>query len=1137
MSGPGYGGNSLLAVDSTGKLYVTGVTLSSNFPVTASTAVSTTGSSNNAYGGFLFKLSADGSTMLYSTYLPYAIPHSVAVDSAGRAYVVGYEVGSNDSFPLSANAYQSKFNAGDIQEAVVMKVDTLALSGSSALLYSTRFGSNTGAYAVTANNSGIAYVAGATLNYAYPGYAGTVPTRKAFQNFPGSASDAFIATFDTTQSSGDATLLTSSYLGGNGNEDAVGIALDSQGNIYLAGYSLSTNFPTTGGVFEQFGYGANINHIYAAKIDPTGQTKLAATYVDGNASDTLTGFALDASGNVYLAGTTQSANFPVLYGSAFPSGCGGSEPFALALNSTLSNLVFATSLAQGNCASGINSLPGPVIAVDNAGGAYVAGDANAGFTTTPGAYQANNNGSLDAFVTKLALSSSGNASTLTLALSSISPGAGGSQDAVLTTITGTGLTTGTPFTLSYSSTQPGGGAPVPGLTSATGSVQSVSSDGTSASVIFNLNGLQLGVYDLQAKDANQNAVTLMTAFTVVADTLSIVPAHGGNCGPVTATLWGGLFEPGASVTLSSAGTRIGGSNVTVSPDHGSLSTTFDLTGQPLGTYDVTVANSDGASKHLPAGFTIEAGMPLTLNIQYVGPPFFGEGKHEEIAVQVVNQGDVDSQPLTVTVTITNLVTLTPSIPYTVTPQGASNVYTMQPGILAAGGTLQIPIDEYVGNNITPHTPAPIQLHVQEAYPPANTSSPCSSLDPGPSGGGSGGPIDIRTPQDPNNKVGLLGAGNAQYIAPNTIPYIVYFENDANAGAPAQDVVVTDTIDPTVFDINSISFASMAFATQFYPLPAGNSDFTQTVDLRPNQPFEVVLSAHLDRSVNTITWTFHTIDPNTGQSPNDPSLGFLPPNQTSPQGQGYVTFNINPLPGQPTGTTLSNQATVVFNTNSPIYTPTWTNTLDVDPPTSSVQALPPAEPSSFTVQWSGSDNGSGIRSYNIYVSINGGAYQVWQANTAAASATYTATTSGTYAFYSIATDQVGNVEAPKTRADTTTTVTVQPACAADVSSQITVTRGGYRYNHATSSFVETVTLKNNGAALTNVSLVLDHLSSSATLSNEGGTTQCDAPTGSPWITAAGTLGAGQTATVNLNFRDPSMAGVQYSTRVLAGSGQQ
>jgi hypothetical protein len=112
----------------------------------------------------------------------------------------------------------------------------------------------------------------------------------------------------------------------------------------------------------------------------------------------------------------------------------------------------------------------------------------------------------------------------------------------------------------------------------------------------------------------------------------------------------------------------------------------------------------------------------------------------------------------------------------------------------------------------------------------------------------------------------------------------------------------------------------------------------------------------------------------------------------------------------------------------------------------------------------------------------------------------------------------------------------PLCASDLSSQVTITRGGFRFNHATNSFVQTISLTNNGQPLSGISLVLDNLVN-ATLSNAGGTTQCDAPLGSPWISVPGALGTGQSASITLTFSDPTMSGIQYSTRVLAGNGQQ
>jgi hypothetical protein len=119
------------------------------------------------------------------------------------------------------------------------------------------------------------------------------------------------------------------------------------------------------------------------------------------------------------------------------------------------------------------------------------------------------------------------------------------------------------------------------------------------------------------------------------------------------------------------------------------------------------------------------------------------------------------------------------------------------------------------------------------------------------------------------------------------------------------------------------------------------------------------------------------------------------------------------------------------------------------------------------------------------------------------------------------------------------VTPATGCALNAGAQISVTAGGFQYNHATQSFVQTVTLNNNGPQAVSgpILLALDGLSSNATLRSAGGVTQCDAPLGSPWITvAAGTLGAGQSESVALTFYDPTVQAIHYSARVLHGIGQ-
>lgn len=137
-----------------------------------------------------------------------------------------------------------------------------------------------------------------------------------------------------------------------------------------------------------------------------------------------------------------------------------------------------------------------------------------------------------------------------------------------------------------------------------------------------------------------------------------------------------------------------------------------------------------------------------------------------------------------------------------------------------------------------------------------------------------------------------------------------------------------------------------------------------------------------------------------------------------------SFTAMPRKGTSTGTQIQNAASIVFDKNAPIVTPTWLNTIDSTNPVSRVSALPSTEATgSFLVQWSGTNVGAGIRDYTIYVSDNGAPFTAWLINTPTPQATYSGTGGHTYNFYSITRDLVRNLENPKTVGDATTTVIV------------------------------------------------------------------------------------------------------------------
>src|SRR5262249_24012986 len=191
---------------------------------------------------------------------------------------------------------------------------------------------------------------------------------------------------------------------------------------------------------------------------------------------------------------------------------------------------------------------------------------------------------------------------------------------------------------------------------------------------------------------------------------------------------------------------------------------------------------------------------------------------------------------------------------------------------------------------------------------------------------------------------------------------------------------------------------------------------------------------------------------------------------------------------------------------------------------------------FNVSWSGTDGaGSGIATYDVFVSKDGGAFAPIVSGTTSTSTVFQGSAGHAYGFYRIATDNLSNREAAKITAEATTQVTSGTTCASDVSAQVLVTRSGFGYNLSTQRFVQTVTLKNTSAGTIAgpISLVIDSLSSNATLFSPTGTTTCAVPAGSPFVNAVGDLGPGATISMSLEFTDPTKAELTHSARDLTG----
>lgn len=187
----------------------------------------------------------------------------------------------------------------------------------------------------------------------------------------------------------------------------------------------------------------------------------------------------------------------------------------------------------------------------------------------------------------------------------------------------------------------------------------------------------------------------------------------------------------------------------------------------------------------------------------------------------------------------------------------------------------------------------------------------------------GGASEIITPGDPNEKTGPPGVGEEHYLTSDEeMAYTIYFENKPTATAPAQEVFIVDELDPdldwSTFKLGQVSFGKCVVGA-LAGMKAGKAQV-------PVEGYTVDVDVQHIPGTNQIKWTIRTIDPLTGELPVDPFAGFLPPEDGTGRGQGYVSFSLKPRSDRPEGTLISNKATIVFDTEAPMNTNEVFNTL-------------------------------------------------------------------------------------------------------------------------------------------------------------------------------------------------------------------
>lgn len=312
-------------------------------------------------------------------------------------------------------------------------------------------------------------------------------------------------------------------------------------------------------------------------------------------------------------------------------------------------------------------------------------------------------------------------------------------------------------------------------------------------------------------------------------------------------------------------------------------------------------------------------------------------------------------------------------------------------------------------------------------PPCDScSTPPPNPSPNPSPGCCPGPWRIPRLHavDPNDITGPTGYETDQWVSINDkLGYTIRFENDpAFATAPAQVVRITTPIDEA---LNPLSFrlGDFGFGDFLFQVPPNSSFYTKRLDVIDSLGVYVDITAGIDVKENQAFWIFESIDPITNLPPEDALKGFLPVNDTTvtiytdtttQKGEGFVNYSIYPAEIAETGDTILAQASIIFDVNDAIATNTWSNKVDALPPTSNITNVTKLNETIFKVDWSGDDDdgGVGLDNYDLYISVNGGAYSLFVENLDTTALSIQGVKGNAYSFYTRAIDFVGNEEAPK-----------------------------------------------------------------------------------------------------------------------------
>ncbi|HEY3779554.1 MAG TPA: SBBP repeat-containing protein [Fimbriimonadaceae bacterium] len=842
-----------VASDSSGNAVVLGYTGDAQFPTTTG-AYKTTFTSYQDI--FVSKISANGSTLMYSTFVGgnynSTTPTAIALDSSGEAFITGYTY--SPDYPATAGAYQTKVMS--VPSAFVTKVNATG----TALSYSTLIGGggadNPTAIALDSSNNAV--IVGYGEENAWPTTTGVIqPTQN--QN----SSECLIAKVSANGSQ----LLFASYLGGIASslgDQATGLALDSSANLYITGNTWSTDFPVTAGSYQPTLTGSDTG--FVVKLNSTCTAEIFGTFLGGDHGAQPTGIAVTASGQPVVVGTTQSSDFPLTAGAFQTTPADEQSSFVSALSADGKSLVGSTLL------SGSVEDNAWAVAVDKSGNIVVAGQAqSADFPTTSNALQPTSPVATNGFVTKLpincttllystyfggenddliqglSLDPSGNAmvtgwtaspdlpisagafqstniayadnnleATTFVANISLGGSSGTTQSVTLSlapsTVTGGVLSYGT---VTLSPAAPAGGATV-AITSGASNLGSLPFTAGASQETFSLTTVPVDATEVIPITVSYNGGSQTQNLTIVPPapstlTLGASTATAGTAVTGTITLNGNAGPSGVTVTLSSSNTAAASVPASAPIAAGAKTTTFTVTPKTVSTNTaVTItASFGGVSK--TASLTVLAG-PTTLSSVTLSPSTVAAG-FSTIATANLTGGAPTGGTV---VTLKSSNTAAATVPASVTVAATKTSQTFYATALPVPVNTSVAITATVGSvtktavlTVTPATVSSIVLNVASITGGTKVGGAAYL-----SGHAGSSPITIAL-KSSNTAVGtvpasIVVAANApgQYLTVTTLPVtaqsIVVITATTGTVSKSATLTVTPCISSLVLNVASVA---------------------------------------------------------------------------------------------------------------------------------------------------------------------------------------------------------------------------------------------------------------------------------------------------------------------------------------------